>query len=90
MQNFAFCNTCKEIVPTTHIEKEGKVYLHKECPKCGLNDYLISSDAALYRRKRDFMKDIKYASCGFDCNSCGGHKEPDIIFIDTTNRCNMK
>lgn len=89
MRNYAFCNTCKEIVPATHVEKDNKVFLHKECPKCGPNDYLVSSDAALYRKKREFMDDIKYLSCGFNCDSCGGHKEPDIIFIDTTNRCNM-
>ena len=88
MENYAFCNNCKEISPVKHVERDGKIYLQKNCPKCGINEYLISSDASLYNKKRDFTK-IESVSCAMNCPSCGKHKEPDIIFIDTTNRCNM-
>lgn len=88
MENYAFCNNCKEISPVKHVERDGKVYLQKNCPKCGVNEYLISSDAALYNKKRDFMS-IECGVCALNCPSCNKHKEPDIVFIDTTNRCNM-
>lgn len=89
MENRAFCNICKEIVPARHIERDGRVFLQKNCPKCGINEYLVSSDARLYNKKRDFMKDIKHSTCSLSCPSCTAHKKPDIIFIDITNRCNM-
>lgn len=88
MKNYAFCNNCKEISPAKHVERDGKIYLQKDCPKCGIHEYLISSDAAIYNKKRDFTK-IEAISCAMNCPSCGKHKEPDIIFIDVTNRCNM-
>ncbi|MDD5073361.1 MAG: radical SAM protein [Candidatus Omnitrophica bacterium] len=88
MKNYAFCNTCKDVVPVEHVEKDGKVYLRKSCPKCGTEEYLISSDAGLYNKKRDFMS-IECGACALNCPSCNKHKEPDIVFIDTTNRCNM-
>ena len=90
MKNHAFCNSCKEIVPATHVERDNKVYISKECPKCGTNEYLVSSDASLYNKKRGFMQDVVVSSgCGLLCPSCAAHKKPDIIFIDVTNRCNM-
>ncbi|MBP6944317.1 MAG: radical SAM protein [Candidatus Omnitrophica bacterium] len=89
-KNFAFCNECKQIVPATHVERDNKVYLSKECPKCGTNEYLVSSDASLYNKKRGFMQEAVVSSgCGLLCPNCTSHKKPDIIFIDVTNRCNM-
>lgn len=90
MENYAFCNNCKEIVPATHVERDNKVYLSKECPKCGKTEYLVSSDASLYNKKRSFMRDaVVSPGCGLLCPDCSSHKKPDIIFIDVTNRCNM-
>ncbi len=88
MDNNAFCNICKEIIPADHIERDGKIFLRKSCPKCGVNEYLISSDTYLYNKKRDFMA-VEHVSCSLNCPACNKHKEPDIVFIDTTNRCNM-
>lgn len=89
MNNNAFCNICKEVVPADHVERDGKVLLRKNCPKCGVTEYLISSDARLYNKKYDFMKGIAHSTCNLSCPSCMAHKKPDIIFIDVTNRCNM-
>ena len=90
MENYAFCNDCKAVVPAKHIERDGKVFVQKNCPKCGINEYLISSDAGLYNKKRDFVGEIDYIkSCKLNCSACSLHKKPDIVFIDTTNRCNM-
>ena len=64
--------------------------MQKNCPKCGINEYLISGDAGLYNKKRDFAGEINYIKgCKLNCSACSLHKKPDIVFIDTTNRCNM-
>ncbi|MFH1406644.1 MAG: radical SAM protein [Candidatus Omnitrophota bacterium] len=88
MQNYSFCNICTEIVPAKHVTRDGRVFLQKDCPKCGTNEDLISTDAVLYQKKRDFMNDVEYKSCKLNCLECD-HKRPDIVFIETTNACNM-
>jgi 7,8-dihydro-6-hydroxymethylpterin dimethyltransferase len=88
MANFGICNLCKKTVPIEHVEKEGKRYLKKCCPHCGDTLSLISNDAAQYQRKRDFMAGREYPGCHMNCLHCN-HKDPDLVFIETTNRCNM-
>jgi 7,8-dihydro-6-hydroxymethylpterin dimethyltransferase len=90
MENFAFCNNCKAVVPAKHIERDGKIFVEKDCPKCGVTEYLISTDAGLYNKKRDFVGEIKHVTnCKLNCSACSLHGRPDIVFVDTTNRCNM-
>ncbi|MFH1413593.1 MAG: radical SAM protein [Candidatus Omnitrophota bacterium] len=89
MANLGACNKCKKSVPVKHYQKDGKEYLEKLCPDCGATPSLISNDARQYNRKRDFMADQHYPGCHMDClNNCT-HRDPNIIFIETTNRCNM-
>ena len=44
--NVGICETCRKRIPTRHEIREGKVYICKDCPDCGLTEALISSDAA--------------------------------------------
>jgi len=44
--NIGICETCRKRIPTRHEIREGKVYICKDCPDCGLTEALISSDAA--------------------------------------------
>lgn len=86
--NVGMCDKCRKVVPVTHHQQEGKEYLHKHCPGCGTVATLISNDAAQYRKKRDFMADRKYQGCHMVCLDCV-HKIPNVVFVETTNRCNM-
>ncbi|MBU0547373.1 MAG: radical SAM protein [Candidatus Omnitrophica bacterium] len=88
MANLGICNKCGKSVPIKHYQKEGKEYLEKLCPDCGAAPSLISNDTRQYNRKREFMADRHYPGCHMDCLSCT-HRDPNIIFIETTNRCNM-
>ncbi len=88
MANVGICNTCEKLVPVTHREVEGKEYLAKHCPDCGVTTSLISSDSKRYRHKRDIMAGIHYPGCHMNCLQCT-HKAPNLVFIETTNRCNM-
>ena len=89
MINYGFCNNCKRKVPVKRVERDGKVYLEKNCKDCGLTSNIISSNARQYFRKRN--SDIDYKpriECKINCTSCL-HKVPAILFLDLTNRCNM-
>lgn len=86
--NYSVCSKCKAVVPVTHVQKDGKEYLEKECASCGKTVELISNDAKKYNKKRDIMKGVDFPGCSMKCMGCD-HRKPDIIFVETTNRCNM-
>ena len=87
-ENQSTCNTCNKLVPATATERDGKIYLVKECPGCGTSETLISGDAARYQRKRDLDEGFNYEHCDLKCLGCK-HKTPNIVFVDITNRCNL-
>ncbi|MBD3379139.1 MAG: radical SAM protein [Candidatus Omnitrophica bacterium] len=86
--NLGVCHTCRGTVPAVHEERDGKEYLIKKCPECGDTEELVSNDSGQYRRKKELMSDKEYQGCEMNCLKCE-HKQPNIIFIETTNRCNM-
>ncbi len=86
--NRALCNRCQKLVPARHEERDRKIFLVKDCPACGPTETLLSSNSESYWRKRKMDSDFQYASCGLSCLSCQ-HKEPNIVFLDITNRCNL-
>ncbi len=86
--NIGMCDKCKKLVNVTHHQENNKEYLYKHCPDCGIVKTLISNDATRYRDKRDFLSDVHYQGCHMMCLDCQ-HKTPNLVFIETTNRCNM-
>jgi len=86
--NRSACNSCKNLVPAEPVERDGKVFLVKECPDCGTTETLISSDAQRYHKKRRLDSGFEYQGCTLNCLDCK-HKKPNIVFVDITNRCNL-
>lgn len=89
--NYSFCNKCREIVPTRHEEKDGKIFLVKECPDCGITSVKVSSDAERYNKKRELQgyKGEAESTCSLKCKECNHGIPPALVFLDVTNRCNM-
>jgi len=87
----ALCQKCRERVPAHHEIRDGKVYLCKDCTVCGRTEFLLSSDAVSWQRKRDIWNydASKPVACRIDCRACGIPHAPTIAFLDVTNRCNM-
>jgi uncharacterized radical SAM superfamily Fe-S cluster-containing enzyme len=77
------------LVPSRRVEREGKVYLAKDCPKCGPTESLISSSQERHCRKRDLDPGWDYEGCNAKCLECGHHRKPRYAFVDVTNRCNL-
>ena len=61
--NHAYCNLCEALVPAKQLERDGRVFLVKECPDCGPTEALLSSNAASYWRKRGLDEDFQYSHC---------------------------
>ena len=88
--NRSFCTKCGEMVPTRRVERDGKVYLTKDCPKCGTNETLVSNDAARHFLKRKLDPGHERPACpDVQCRACEHHRRPRYAFVDVTNRCNM-
>ena len=87
--NNSFCTSCRTLVPSRRVEREGKVYLVKDCPKCGPTESIISSSAERHSHKRDLDPGWDYEGCNAKCLECGHHRTPRYAFIDVTNRCNL-
>ncbi len=89
--NKGVCPKCHTIVPVTHVEKDGKMYLAHHCERCGQILSLISSNAERWRFKRDFCSynETEERNCDLHCLNCNHGKTPTLIFLDVTNRCNM-
>jgi len=89
--NLGVCERCRQRMPATHVVRDGKVYLRKDCPACGPTEALVSSNAAAWRRKRELCEFDADApgACSLDCASCGHEHHQRTVFLDVTNRCNM-
>lgn len=91
LQNRGICAKCDKIAPAHHIERDGKVYLVKECPDCGRTEAQVSTEAARYSEKRCMVgyEGEAQKTCSLKCYDCNNHKSPTLVFLDITNRCNM-
>ena len=90
VHNCGVCERCRKRVPAEHAVRDGKIYLQKHCPDCGLTEAIVSSDAEAWQQKRDIWRyDPNEDGCGLTCTSCEVDHHPRIAFLDITNRCNM-
>ncbi len=87
--NKSYCMKCHDLVPTRRETREGKVYLVKECPKCGPNETYLSSDAERHFIKRNLDPGFEHEGCQITCMDCAHHRAPTYAFVDVTNRCNL-
>ncbi len=87
----AMCGQCQRRVPARHEIRDGKVFLVKDCPACGSNELMVSSDAAVWEGKRKTWgyEREEAATCNLHCGNCKVDHQPREVFVDVTNRCNM-
>ena len=87
--NQALCNKCTNLVPAQVTQRGNQMFLQKECPDCGRTESLISSDAGRYNDKRSLAEESPHIPCGLGCRTCKIHKNPNLLFVDITNLCNL-
>ena len=98
-QTTSLCETCLELVPAKILIEDDDVFYLKRCPEHGVQKTLISTDAAYYRRCRDYLKpaDIPLAfqsrtnfGCPYDCGLCPDHEQHSCLALMEINEtCNL-
>ncbi len=96
----SLCATCLEAVPAKIVFQDERVYMLKRCPTHGHEKTLIASEAAYYRRMRDYLKPgevpqrfntpVEYG-CPYDCGLCADHEQHSCLtVVEVTDRCNLR
>lgn len=95
----SICPDCLKVLEATIFEKDGKVYIKKECPEHGCFQELYWSDYDQYLRAEKLRYDGEGVNnprtetiygCPNDCGICPEHKSHTALaIIDVTNRCNL-
>jgi len=90
-QTLGICNHCKARVPAEFFIRDGQVWIRKDCPACGGDEWLVSTDAKVWQAKRDLWEYFpsNHDGCTMQCDQCQINHQPNLVFMDITNRCNM-
>jgi uncharacterized radical SAM superfamily Fe-S cluster-containing enzyme len=98
-QTTSLCETCLVLVPAKILEEQGCVYYLKRCAEHGVQKTLISTDAAYWKRCRDFLKpgDVPLRfhtridqGCPYDCGLCPDHEQHSCLaLIEVNEHCNL-
>lgn len=96
----SLCPECLTVLDATIYEKDGKVYLRKNCQKHGEFNELYWSDYDQYLRAEQLKREGSglenprtqvEKGCPQDCGICPNHKShTSLAIIDVTNRCNLR
>ncbi len=96
----SICSKCLRKVEAKVIIEDDQVFLLKYCGHHGREKVLIASDAAYYKKCREFLKPaempqhwntpIRYG-CPYDCGLCPDHEQHSCLtLIEVTDRCNLQ
>ena len=98
-QTQSLCETCLTLVPAKIQIRGDEVWYEKRCRQHGVQSTLVSTDAAYWRRCKEFIKpgDRPLAfqrhtefGCPFDCGLCPDHEQHSCLaLIDITEHCNL-
>ncbi len=98
-QTTSLCETCLELVPAKILVEGDDVFFLKRCPAHGVQKTLVSTDAAYYKRCRDYLKpaDIPLAfqsrthfGCPYDCGLCPDHEQHSCLaLLEVNETCNL-
>jgi uncharacterized radical SAM superfamily Fe-S cluster-containing enzyme len=95
----SLCPECYRILPAIVYEKDGKIWIRKNCPTHGEVEDLYWGDSEMYRRAMRYEAPrarVNYAykqiekPCPFSCGICSVHAtQTALANVVVTNRCNF-
>src|ERR1700761_9506295 len=98
-QTTSLCESCLALVPTKIEIVGNEVWYEKRCGRHGVQSTLVSSDAAYWRRCKDYIKpgDKPLAfqnrtefGCPYDCGLCPDHEQHSCLaLIEINEHCNL-
>jgi 7,8-dihydro-6-hydroxymethylpterin dimethyltransferase len=98
-QTESLCETCLTLVPAKIQIHGNEVWYEKRCKQHGVQSTLVSTDAAYWRRCKEFIKPgdkpLAFQSrtefgCPYDCGLCPDHEQHSCLaLIEITDHCNL-
>src|SRR5215472_1283399 len=98
-QTTSLCEACLALVPAKIEICGNEVWYEKRCKQHGVQTTLVSSDAAYWRRCKDYIKpgDKPLAlqshtefGCPYDCGLCPDHEQHSCLaLIEVNEECNL-
>jgi len=98
-QTKALCPSCLAVLPAQTLERDGKIWLRRECPDHGITETLTLSDAAWYHWSRRFSRPGRRPQhaatesehgCPYDCGFCPEHQQHACVTVmEITEACNL-
>jgi hypothetical protein len=95
----ALCPTCLRLLPAQTIERDGKVFLRRDCEQHGPVDTLVLSDASWWHWSRRFVRPGRAPAhhatesvhgCPYDCGFCPEHRQHACVTVfEITEACNL-
>jgi len=95
----SLCPKCRKVIGADIFERDGAVWISKECPVHGHFEGIYWSDVDMYLRAEKYAYDGRgvqnpqipaASSCPADCGLCNLHLSSTCLAnIDVTNRCNL-
>ncbi|MEI6732165.1 MAG: radical SAM protein [archaeon] len=92
------CPQCMKTIPTKIIERDGAIYLLKNCKEHGEQIDLLEEDAEFYNNRHSYNKPSTSSKtqtlvdrgCPFDCGLCPDHEQHTCIgLIEVTPLCDL-
>jgi uncharacterized radical SAM superfamily Fe-S cluster-containing enzyme len=94
MATRSLCSVCGAVVDARIVERDGSVYIFKNCPEHGESDLKLFEDAEFYKQCSTGLGDVPADIAGCDatgCLTCNRHVDRvKTIMIDATERCNLR
>ncbi len=94
------CPGCMALVQADVVLRDGKVYFHKNCHRCGPSRALVSENAAYYVQAYSYARagteplHVAHAAthgCPTDCGVCDDHEQHTCLpIIEITDHCNLE
>lgn len=96
----ALCPDCLAVRPAVTVERDGKVWLRRDCPDHGTAETLVLSDAAWWRWSRKFVRagrapvhtaTASEHGCPYDCGFCPDHQQHACVtvYLENTSMPNL-
>lgn len=89
-QTTGLCPTCLRTVPAVLREDDAsRIWIEQICPRHGAFRALIASDAAEYRRLRQYVPDRAAGCCG-EGEICAAGPPTCVLLLEITQACNLR
>ncbi|HLK60568.1 MAG TPA: radical SAM protein [Chthonomonadaceae bacterium] len=84
------CPTCLRTVPATLFERDGQIWMERDCPRHGTSRALLASDAAEYLRFRQYVPERMGGCCCGPESACETGPPTCVLLLEITLACNLR